>query len=134
MTTEKPQARNVLGTPLKPCCDDTMDGPTTGFYRDGYCRTDGHDQGKHVVCAVMTDEFLAYSKQQGNDLITPHPEWHFPGLKAGDQWCLCATRWVEAFEAGCAPKLALEATHEYMLEFATLADLQKHALSVHQSD
>lgn len=131
MTTTKPQTqpRNVLGQPLQPCCDDSMPGPTTGFYRDGYCRVDGHDQGKHAICAIMTDEFLAFSKARGNDLITPHPEWEFPGLKAGDQWCLCALRWVEAYEAGCAPKVNLAATHEYMLEFATLDQLKAHALA-----
>ncbi len=122
-TNTPPQPYNVLGTELQTCSCN----PMTGFYRDGLCRTDGDDQGKHTVCVIMTEAFLAFSKQRGNDLSTPHPEWEFPGLKAGDKWCLCAMRWVEAYEAGCAPQVVLEATHEYTLEFATLAQLKQHA-------
>ena len=91
--------RNVLGEPLQPCSDD----PLTGFFRNGHCATGPDDVGRHVVCAEMTAEFLAFSKAHGNDLTTPHPEWDFPGLKPGDRWCLVAPRWVEAHEAGAAP-------------------------------
>ncbi|NTS78425.1 DUF2237 domain-containing protein [Catenovulum sp. SM1970] len=98
--------KNVLGDDLIPCCFE----PKTGFYRDGFCRTDKYDQGRHVICAIMTDEFLAFSKSKGNDLITPMPDYDFPGLKAGDKWCLCALRWLEAYEAGKAPQVILEAT------------------------
>ena len=116
-------ARNVLGTDLQPCGLD----PVTGFYRDGACRTGGGDAGVHVVCAVMTDEFLTFTKRQGNDLSTPNPEYHFPGLKAGDRWCLCVTRWREAKAAGCAPLVVLDATHVAALEWVELEDLQAHA-------
>lgn len=115
-------AKNVLGTDLEDCSTD----PLTGFYRDGCCNTGSDDVGVHSVCAVMTDDFLAFSKSVGNDLSTPLP--HFPGLKAGDRWCLCASRWVEALEAGVAPMVRLEATHAATLEFASLSDLQAHAL------
>jgi uncharacterized protein (DUF2237 family) len=115
---------NVLGHDLRPCCRD----PLTGFYRDGYCRTGPGDTGLHTVCAVMTEEFLAFSAAQGNDLVTPHPEWDFPGLRPGDRWCLCVTRWKEAFEAGVAPFVDLEATHTSTLEFVELRDLQAHAV------
>ncbi len=108
---EKP--KNVLGTELQSCCFD----PLTGFYRDGFCKTSDEDLGTHIVCAVMTDEFLKYSKSKGNDLSTPIPEWHFPGLKAGDKWCLCILRWLEAEESGIAPNIVLEATHEKALEY-----------------
>jgi uncharacterized protein (DUF2237 family) len=114
---------NVLGTPLKCCCMK----PLTGFYRDGFCRTGPGDQGLHTVCAVMTDEFLAFSRQRGNNLTTPVPEYEFPGLKAGDKWCLCVARWAEALEAGLAPKVILEATHSSVIEFADLEDLKAHA-------
>ncbi|NDH81985.1 MAG: DUF2237 domain-containing protein, partial [Burkholderiaceae bacterium] len=99
--------RNVFGEPLVPCSFD----PLTGFFRDGCCKTNEHDVGLHLVCAIMTDEFLEFSEQRGNDLITPRPEWNFPGLKAGDQWCLCITRWQEALANGCAPLIKLESTH-----------------------
>ncbi len=118
-----PMKTNVLGTPLKCCCTD----PVTGFYRDGFCRTGPGDHGLHTVCAVMTDEFLAFSRARGNDLTTPMPEYDFPGLKAGDKWCLCVGRWTEALEAGMAPKVVLEATHSSVIEFADLEDLQAHA-------
>lgn len=106
-------SKNILGTPLQSCCTD----PVTGFYRDGFCKTGGQDVGTHVVCAIMTDEFLEYTKANGNDLLTPRPEWQFPGLKAGDKWCLCVSRWIEAEKAGKAPQVLLEATHEKALEY-----------------
>ncbi|WP_430909173.1 DUF2237 family protein [Maribacter sp. 2-571] len=114
--------KNVLGTSLEACCYR----PLTGFYRDGFCKTGIEDQGTHVVCAIMTDAFLEFSKSRGNDLITPKPYWQFPGLKAGDQWCLCIRRWLEAEKAGKAPNLILEATHEKALEHASLALLQRY--------
>ena len=116
-------AKNVLGTELECCCMD----PVTGFFRNGKCDTNGDDHGMHTICAVMTDEFLAFSRAAGNDLSTPYPQFDFPGLKEGDHWCLCATRWTEARDAGMAPKVVLEATHISMLEFATLEELQAHA-------
>lgn len=112
---------NVLGTELKCCCKK----PLTGFYRDGYCRTGSEDRGLHTVCAVMTDDFLLFSKACGNDLLTPVPEWGFNGLKDGDKWCLCVTRWKEALEAGWAPDVVLEATHMSALEFVSLEDLKR---------
>ena len=118
-------AQNVLGSELVPCSLD----PLTGFFRDGCCNTGGDDVGVHVVCAVMTDEFLAFSKQAGNDLSTPMPQYGFRGLVAGDQWCLCASRWQEAFDAGMAPKVVLEATHARMLDWVSLSDLRAHAVS-----
>jgi len=117
------KASNVLGGPLESCCTD----PVTGFYRDGYCHTGPGDAGLHTVCAEMTTEFLEYSFSRGNDLITPRPEFGFPGLKAGDRWCLCVTRWQEALGAGCAPPVILEACHASALEFAELDDLKTHA-------
>jgi len=114
--------RNVLGTPLLTCGTD----PLTGFYRDGCCHTGPEDRGRHVVCARVTREFLEYSAALGNDLITPRPEWGFPGLKPGDAWCLCASRWEEARRAGKAPPVVLEATHEKALELVSLADLKAH--------
>ena len=114
---------NVLGTPLKSCCMD----PVTGFYRNGKCDTGAEDHGLHLVCVRLTEEFLRFSKSRGNDLSTPVPQWGFSGLKEGDHWCLCATRWTEARDAGMAPKVVLEATHISMLEFATLEELQAHA-------
>jgi uncharacterized protein (DUF2237 family) len=120
MTTE---TRNVLGTALVPCSYD----PLTGYYRDGCCHTDQNDQGSHVVCAKVTQAFLDFSLQRGNDLITPRPEHRFEGLKAGDRWCLCARRWQEAFEAGMAPPVVLECTHAKALEFVTLEQLQSCA-------
>lgn len=122
--TTRTLGRNVLGEPLQPCSTD----PMTGFFRDGCCRTGPDDHGLHTVCTVMTEDFLAFSKACGNDLSTPHPEWGFPGLEAGDQWCLCAQRWVEAFEAGRAPQVVLAGTHVSMLEFADLDVLKAHAI------
>ena len=100
----------------------------TGYFRDGYCRTDGSDFGVHIVCAEMTDEFLEFSRVAGNDLITPVPESMFPGLRAGDRWCLCVSRWKEAFEAGCAPKVLLESTHMSTIEFVSIEELKAHAV------
>jgi uncharacterized protein (DUF2237 family) len=119
-----PQAKNVLGGKLQPCCTD----PMTGFFRDGFCRTVAEDRGTHVVCAVVTREFLDFTRSRGNDLSTPRPEFDFPGLKPGDGWCLCALRWKEAWEAGVAPAVKLESTHEKALEFIPLAALKEHAL------
>ncbi|MBU3760138.1 MAG: DUF2237 domain-containing protein [Candidatus Omnitrophica bacterium] len=116
--------RNVLGGDLKACCAS----PMTGFYRDGFCHTGGEDRGVHVVCAEVTSEFLAFSKARGNDLTTPHPSYGFPGLKPGDRWCLCASRWQEAYEAGCAPRVDLEATHISALEHISFEALKKSSL------
>lgn len=122
MTT---QALNVLGTPLLACSY----APLTGYFRDGCCHTREDDTGSHVICAKVTDAFLSFSLEQGNDLSTPKPEWRFPGLKAGDRWCLCALRWKEALRAGVAPPVVLAACHERALVYVTLAELQAHAWS-----
>ncbi|MDA0935081.1 MAG: DUF2237 domain-containing protein [Planctomycetota bacterium] len=119
-----PAARNVLGTPLQVCGLD----PATGFFRTGCCETGPDDLGRHVVCAVMTQGFLDYTVAQGNDLVTPRPEWGFPGLRPGDRWCLCATRWLEADEAGVAPPVVLEATHEAALQIVPLERLRSHSV------
>ncbi|MGM0768578.1 MAG: DUF2237 family protein [Pseudomonadota bacterium] len=113
---------NVLGETLEACGND----PVTGFYRDGCCNTGPDDFGSHTVCAVVTDDFLAFSKARGNDLSTPRPEFGFPGLRAGDSWCLCAARWQEAFDAGCAPRVRLRATHQAALEHCALDNLKVH--------
>ena len=118
------EQRNVLGGPLLACCLQ----PMTGFFRDGLCRTHATDLGEHTVCAIVTEEFLEYSKATGNDLSTPRPEFDFPGLKAGDGWCVCAKRWVQAERAGKAPRLKLEACHESLLEHVELHVLQRYAL------
>jgi uncharacterized protein len=120
-----PMARNVIGGELEPCSSD----PVTGFYRDGCCNTGSEDVGVHTVCTRVTAEFLSFSKQRGNDLSTPQPEYGFPGLQPGDQWCLCAARWQEALEAGAAPAVVLKATHAATLEWASLDDLQRHAVT-----
>lgn len=117
------RAKNVLGTELEECSLD----PVTGFYRDGCCNTGAEDLGLHTVCAEMTDEFLSFSKSRGNDLSTPNEMYEFPGLKAGDRWCLCVLRWKEAFEANMAPRVVLNATHMSVLEFINLEDLQQFA-------
>ena len=117
--------QNVLGTELQTCCTS----PMTGFFRTGVCVTGPQDRGTHVICAEITAEFLTYTKSQGNDLSTPVPGSSFPGLKPGDKWCLCATRWKEALEAGVAPPVDLAATHNTALKFGSLADLQQHAIS-----
>jgi len=116
-------ARNVLGGELQPCSYE----PLTGFYRDGCCESRGDDTGVHSVCAVMTREFLDFSRSVGNDLSTPMPAYGFAGLQPGDRWCLCASRWQEAYEAGRAPAVVLEATHARTLEWCSLAALQAHA-------
>ena len=116
--------KNVLGNDLQLSCST----PRTGYYRDGYCRTGGQDFGVHVVCAQMTAEFLTFTKQQGNDLSTPIPAYDFPGLKPGDRWCLCASRWQEAKEAGVAPPVILDATHIRALEVVSLDELKQYAL------
>jgi uncharacterized protein len=116
--------KNVLGKPLRTCCRD----PITGFYRTGKCDTGPGDLGLHVVCARMTAEFLQFSRSRGNDLSTPYPEAGFPGLKPGDRWCLCATRWKEALEAGAAPPVVLAGTHMSALEFVSLDELTAHAV------
>jgi uncharacterized protein (DUF2237 family) len=118
-------AKNVLGTDLKTCSND----PLTGFYRNGCCDTGPEDLGLHLVCARVTREFLEFSKERGNDLSTPVPQFGFAGLKPGDRWCLCVLRWKEALRAGVAPPVDLEATHILALEHVDLADLREHALS-----
>ena len=122
MKKEKQQL-NVLGTELEPCGMS----PVTGFYRDGCCNTGPNDIGTHTVCAVVTDEFLEFSKSRGNDLTTARPEFNFPGLKDGDKWCLCALRWKEALENNCAPKVVLEATNEKTLDVISMDQLIKYA-------
>lgn len=117
-------ASNVLGGPLTACSTD----PLTGFYRDGCCNTGAEDVGLHLVCIVATDEFLAFSQSVGNDLSTPQPMYRFPGLVAGDRWCLCVERWKQALEAGAAPQVVLAATHISALEFVDLEDLQAYAV------
>ena len=117
---------NVLGEELEPCSME----PLTGFLRDGCCSYDPRDPGAHVVCAQVTDEFLQYSKDKGNDLITPQPEQGFPGLKAGDRWCLCATRWEEAKEDGVAPPILLKCTDSVVLEMFDFKELQEHAIDL----
>ena len=119
------KARNVLGESLQACCTD----PMTGFYRDGHCHTGPDDRGVHVVCAVMTEDFLTYTKAQGNDLSTPRPQYNFPGLKPGDGWCLCAARWMEAYEAEVAPPVKLDATHEKALDIIPRDVLEAHAVT-----
>jgi uncharacterized protein len=114
---------NVVGGVLLECGAD----PLTGFYRDGCCATGPEDLGSHTVCAVLTAEFLEFSRSVGNDLSTPHPEWGFPGLVPGDRWCVCAGRWLEALEAGCAPPVVLGATHRRALEVVPIGALTAHA-------
>ena len=118
--------KNVLGQALVSCSHD----PVTGFFRDGCCHTGPQDQGVHTVCAIMTDEFLAFSKKAGNDLSTPMPQFGFPGLRHGDQWCLCAARWEQACQAGCAPKVRLAATNIVTLHICSLDDLKAHAVDL----
>ncbi len=118
--------KNVFGEPISTCSDM----PLTGFFRDGCCNTAPNDFGSHTVCALVTDEFLTFSKQAGNDLSTPVPDYNFPGLKAGDRWCLCAGRWAQAFEAGKAPKVILRATNVLALQIVSLEDLKKLAIDL----
>lgn len=118
---------NVLGGPLLTCSD----APVTGFFRDGCCNTSEDDFGSHTICVVLTEEFLAYSKAAGNDLSTPRPEFNFHGLKAGQRWCLCAARWVEAWRAGKAPKVSLNSTNQAALQIVPLDLLKQHAVDLH---
>jgi uncharacterized protein len=137
-TTDRPKVislrgKNVLGTELSACCHH----PKTGYFRDGFCRVTEEDAGSHSVCAIVTDEFLKFSKSRGNDLSTPQLDFGFPGLQAGDKWCLCAARWKEAFEAGKAPPVVLESTHERALEVISMEHLELYAfqpktLSLHE--
>lgn len=122
---EPDEAINVLGGPLAQCSTD----PVTGFFRDGHCNTCAADQGSHTVCAVMTAEFLAYSKYVGNDLSTPIPQFRFPGLKPGDCWCLCASRFLQAHDEGCAPKVSLESTHLRALDVVPMRVLEQHDIN-----
>ena len=121
-TNNMPDQKNVLGTPLVPCCLD----PITGWYRDGFCRTDENDQGSHTVCSELTSTFLEYTKSLGNDLSTARPQFGFPGLRPGDRWCLCAGRWREALRAGVAPLVVLEATHESAARVNTLNEMSNN--------
>lgn len=123
MNSSRDDSKNVLGGPLASCSTD----PLTGFFRDGCCTTGTQDRGRHVVCAIMTQAFLAFSKASGNDLSTPRPEYQFPGLNPGDQWCLCVSRWKDAYEAGAAPQVDLEATHEAALKTVELEHLLEYA-------
>lgn len=118
--------KNVLGEELAACSTD----PMTGFYRDGCCNTGAHDVGLHVVCVQVTAEFLEFSRARGNDLSTANPAYQFPGLVPGDRWCLCAARWKEAYDAGVAPAVVLEASHMSTLEFASLEEMRQHAISI----
>ena len=120
---DSPAQLNVFGEPIKICSNS----PMTGWYRNGCCETDAEDAGSHTVCAQMTAEFLEFSKARGNDLITPQPEFGFPGLQPGDRWCLCAARWAEAHAAGAAPRVFLQATHQRTLDLIDFADLKAHA-------
>ncbi len=126
LDNERAPRKNVFGEPLQSCSDE----PVTGFFRDGCCNTGPQDLGSHTVCVVMTAGFLEFSRKVGNDLSTPMPEYDFPGLEAGDRWCLCAARWQQAFEAGMAPKVVLAATHEKALEIVALADLKRFAIDL----
>lgn len=118
-------AKNVLGTDLQPCSTE----PLTGFYRDGCCNTGPQDRGLHLVCSVLTEAFLQHQFEVGNDLITPRPQWRFPGLKPGDRWCVCVTRWKQSLDAGKACPVVLESTHISTLEFVSLEDLKRHAVA-----
>ncbi len=120
--TQSAEVKNVLGTALVPCSYD----PLTGYFRDGCCKTDASDAGSHLICARVTQQFLEFSLLRGNDLSTPRPEYRFKGLIAGDRWCVCATRWVEAFEAGVAPPVVMESTHANALKFVTIEQLEKN--------
>ena len=121
--TPHPSAQSVLGVPLQSCSSH----PVTGFFRDSYCRTDSQDRGVHVVCAEVTEDFLSYTKSKGNDLSTPAPRYGFVGLKPGDRWCLCAVRWAEAYKAGKAPPVDLEATHQRTLRYVSYQALQSRS-------
>ena len=120
-------SKNVLGKNLTTCCTS----PMTGFYRNGACETGPADIGTHVVCAEVTKDFLEFTRSRGNDLMSPAPHHGFPGLKPGDRWCLCVSRWKEALDAGLAPPVILPATHEATLKYVSLEDLKKHAVTIH---
>ncbi|PQJ19047.1 MULTISPECIES: DUF2237 family protein [Nonlabens] len=124
MSQNNTRPKNVLGTALESCCTN----PITGYWRDGYCRTSIQDVGTHVVCAVMTEEFLEFTKSKGNDLTSPIPAYQFPGLKPGDKWCLCVLRWIEAEKAGCAPHIILKGTDSNALKFTNLETLKVYAI------
>ncbi|WP_338350585.1 DUF2237 domain-containing protein [Nonlabens tegetincola] len=126
MSQNNTRPKNVLGTALESCCTN----PITGYWRDGYCRTSIQDVGTHVVCAVMTEEFLEFTKSKGNDLSSPIPAYQFPGLKPGDKWCLCVLRWIEAEKAGCAPHIILKGTDSNALKFTNLETLKVYAIDV----
>ena len=123
--SKKNEIVNIFGDTIEACCHD----PVTGYFRDGFCNTDEHDFGSHVVCAEITEDFLLFSKSQGNDLSTPRPELDFPGLKEGDRWCLCALRWKEAYDAGVAPRVFLESCHLQALSFVTKEQLEECAVN-----
>lgn len=129
MTNTDDQRRNVLGGPLEICSLD----PLTGWFRDGCCDTDGHDRGMHVVCAEVTAEFLAHQRRVGNDLVTPRPEYGFPGLKPGNRWCVCLARWRQALDDGAAPPILLRATHEEALAVVPIEVLKSYALDSHEA-
>ena len=121
----KAEVINIFGDKIEACCHD----PVTGYFRDGFCNTDEHDFGIHVVCAEITEDFLTFSKAMGNDLSTPRPEFNFPGLKEGDRWCLCALRWKEAYDAGVAPRVYLESCHLNALSYVTKEQLEEFAVN-----
>ena len=121
----KKEVINIFGDQIEACCHD----PVTGYFRDGFCNTDEHDIGSHVVCAEITEDFLTFSKAKGNDLSTPRPEFNFPGLKEGDRWCLCALRWKEAYDAGVAPRVYLESCHLNALSYVTKDQLEEFAVN-----
>jgi len=123
---ERDESINVFGEPLESCSED----PLTGFFRDGCCNTSEHDLGSHTICVQLSQDFLEYSRFRGNDLSTPHPEFGFPGLKPGQRWCLCAQRWLEAFEHEMAPKVYLRRTHIKALEVVTLEKLKSYAIDL----
>jgi hypothetical protein len=126
MKFEMAPSLNVLGEPLETCCTN----PMTGFFRNGCCDTSPDDFGSHTVCVIATQEFLLFSQAAGNDLLTPMPQYNFPGVQAGDRWCLCASRWLEAYEAGKAPHVFLSATHKAALEIIPLQALKEYALDL----
>ena len=121
----KAEVINIFGDKIEACCHD----PVTGYFRDGFCNTDEHDFGSHVVCAEITEDFLTFSKAMGNDLSTPRPEFNFPGLKEGDRWCLCALRWKEAYDAGVAHRVFLESCHLNALSYVTKEQLEEFAVN-----
>ena len=121
----KAEVINIFGDKIEACCHD----PVTGYFRDGFCNTDEHDFGSHVVCAEITEDFLIFSKAMGNDLSTPRPEFNFPGLKEGDRWCLCALRWKEAYDAGVAPRVYLESCHLNALSYVSKDQLEEFAVN-----